>query len=407
MSDKIHAAYYGNWDCYSRKFFLNDIPIKNLNVINYAFLSTNADGSIKYFDKPIDTEVGFNYSDHSIDWNKTGWGNLSEFKKLKQQKSDLKVLVSFWGWTLSQDCWSMISNKTAHQKFANECLALLQKYSLDGIDLDPEYIATDKGLTKSATMNQDAENFADLVKTLRTTLGTKYLITMAAPAGPDNINALKPQNLKQYLDWFNLMAYDYCGGSWSKVTYHLANLYNTSSDPTDNFSTDIAIKEYVKLGIPMKQMVLGYPTYGRSFGNTLGFGKSCTADSEGTWEPSCFDYKKIDPAYEKVDRDRVAAYYYNPTAKRFISYDNPETLLTKVNYAKDKGLRGLFFWESSSDEQTGNNRCLTDVVAKNLFTTDPVVEPVVEDPKKRKLNISMDIDYNARKILRYNITYLK
>ena len=116
MSDKIHAAYYGNWDCYSRKFFLNDIPIKNLNVINYAFLSTNADGSIKYFDKPIDTEVGFNYSDHSIDWNKTGWGNLSEFKKLKQQKSDLKVLVSFWGWTLSQDCWSMISNKTANQK---------------------------------------------------------------------------------------------------------------------------------------------------------------------------------------------------------------------------------------------------------------------------------------------------
>jgi len=42
-------------------------------------------------------------------------------------------------------------------------------------------------------------------------------------------------------------------------------------------------------------------------------------------------------------------YLYSPTAQRFISYDDPESTQVKMNFANQKALGGVMFWELSED----------------------------------------------------------
>ena len=93
-NNKVHIAYYPSWGIQDRKFFVSDIPAKNLTHIYLAFLSVNgSDGSIKFLDKPADTQVGFNSYNHSIDWNISNNGNLGELKKLKQSNPNYNNLI--------------------------------------------------------------------------------------------------------------------------------------------------------------------------------------------------------------------------------------------------------------------------------------------------------------------------
>jgi GH18 family chitinase len=42
-------------------------------------------------------------------------------------------------------------------------------------------------------------------------------------------------------------------------------------------------------------------------------------------------------------------YLYSPTARRFISYDDPQSMRVKMDFANQRGLGGAMFWELSED----------------------------------------------------------
>ena len=69
-----------------------------------------------------------------------------------------------------------------------------------------------------------------------------------------------------YLDFINLMAYDF-HGKWERETGHNAPLYAPSSDSEwrKQLSVDNAASLWVKLGAPKDKLVIGMPTYGRTF----------------------------------------------------------------------------------------------------------------------------------------------
>ncbi|KXS18719.1 glycoside hydrolase family 18 protein, partial [Gonapodya prolifera JEL478] len=112
------------------------------------------------------------------------------------------------GWTDSAYFSLVARDPYKRQAFASNVLAFITNNGFDGVDLDWEC----GGDPSNAVDPNDAENFLELLKSLRNRLGNR-LITMAASANPGTYKNLLPQ-YAQILNWINVMTYDMCGG-WS------------------------------------------------------------------------------------------------------------------------------------------------------------------------------------------------
>ncbi|VTM86594.1 Chitinase A1 precursor [Raoultella ornithinolytica] len=140
---------------------------------------------------------------------------------------------------------------------------IVEKYGLDGIDLDWEYPVNGAwGLV--ASQPADRDNFTALLKELRAAFGSRKLVTIAVGANAESpkswvdIKAIAPS-----LDYINLMTYDMAYGT----QYFNANLYDSTRWPTvaaaDKYSADFVVNNYLAAGLKPSQMNLGIGFYGR------------------------------------------------------------------------------------------------------------------------------------------------
>ncbi|ATY67226.1 chitinase 1 precursor [Cordyceps militaris] len=346
-----NAVYFTNWGIYGRGFQPADLQASQITHVLYSFMNIRSDGNIFSGDTYADYEK--HYPGDS--WNDVGnnaYGCVKQLYLLKKQNRNMKVMLSIGGWTWSTNFPAAASSASTRKTFAQSAVSFMKDWGFDGIDVDWEYPA-------DATQ---AQNMILLLQAVRDELdsyasqyakGHHFLLSIAAPAGPDNFNKLKLAELGKVLDYINLMAYDFAG-SWSNYTGHNANLYANPGNPNATpFNTDGAVQAYIKGGVPANKIVLGMPIYGRSFQQTEGIGKPYSGVGSGSWENGVWDYKALPKpgATVKCDDTAKGCYSYDTNTKELISFDTPAMVSTKVSWLKGKGLGGSMFWEASADKK--------------------------------------------------------
>lgn len=182
----------------------------------------------------------------------------------------------------------------------------------------------------------------------------RYLhLTVASPAGPSKYQLFNFKAMDQYLDFWNLMAYDYAG-SFDPIAGHQTNIYS-ANNPSTPFNTDDAVNAYVKNGVPPEKIVLGLPLYGRAFVGTTGFGRPYSGIGNGSWENGIWDFKALPlpGAEEKIDEKLIAGWCENPSTQTLVSYDTVASLKLKTQYIQQQKLGGAMWWEASGDRSAG------------------------------------------------------
>lgn len=267
-------------------------------------------GALELSDPWADDQIPLTYKGNQF------LGNLRVLSEVKRENPGLKTLFSVGGWTYKDSFRRAIDTPAKIAQFVATAKNILEKYEFDGIDLDFEY----------PELAEDGRNYSSLVEALRASLG-QSLITMAIPAMPYNLKHFDLGNLNRSVDFFNVMAYDFAG-SWSSVSAEHSNLSQSSASEW----SVVQLIDHITTLLPSQALVLGMPAYGKLFQNCGGIRQPFS---------NCLDVSYKDIASNKVG-----------TAKDFVSYDSPEEVEQKGEYAKKKSLAGGFWWDSSGGDLT-------------------------------------------------------
>ncbi|KAK8095468.1 hypothetical protein PG999_013490 [Apiospora kogelbergensis] len=270
-----NAVYFTSWGTSGNNSYLpQELPVSELTHILYAFADIDANGTVKSSDAFAD--VGKRYA-HDPQGNRTlghnAYGAVKQLYLHKKYNRNLKTLLSVGGFDFSPKFVPVAADEGRRRVFAASAVKMMADYGFDGIDLDWEYPAN----------AEQGQHFVLLLKACREALDKfsfqhrlpyRFLLTVATPAGPVNSHKLDLVGMDPYVDMWNLMAYDYTG-SWDNTTGHQSNLYRSPRYPSaTKLSTDDAVQYYESLGIQSSKILLGVPTYGRSFESTSGLGQA-------------------------------------------------------------------------------------------------------------------------------------
>lgn len=335
QADYSKPVVIGYVEGYNGRVTAANIDARKLTHINYAFVDVK-DNRAWLHNERTDTL------------------NFRLLHALKQENPALRILISIGGWTWSKHFSDAVLTDTSRRAFAVSSVDIIRKYQLDGVDIDWEYpgMVGDSNKFRPA----DKQNYTLMFQAIREELtklqqetGRYYLLTTATGGFPAYLDHTEMDKAQEYLDYVNLMTYDY---SYGQAGHH-TNLY-PSKDYNKENSAHKAVTTYTAAGVPAHKLVVGLAFYGK--GGVVG-----TTDNRGFEQQYVSNFRvggysfikdslsKKDGFRTYWDRKAKAPYLFNAAEKKFATYDNERSVKHKCRYVKKHKLGGVMFWEYSSD----------------------------------------------------------
>ncbi len=252
----------------------------------------------------------------------------------------------------------------------------------DGFDIDWEFpTATQRaGYTAFLTEFRRQLNAAEAAN------GKRYLLTAYLPAGQQNFENIDLAAVGAVLNYANLQSYDF-NGPYDERTGFNAPLHQSEYDGS-NFNINYTVTSYISNGFPAHKILLGIPFYAYGWtatgaeqpGQNGRFVTSVNVSGTGSAPPtpnamyvsvqqgnpllpppaavyitSPEDYTLFTDIlpFSQVFRDLRADVPYLWDGTNFWSYDDQQSIQTKMNYVRAKDLGGSFVFEITGDLPDG------------------------------------------------------
>lgn len=308
--------------------------------VGYLYLSEGALGDTLGLPLQHLTHLIVSFADVSEDL-KVVWSPTCDPRGLKAAFPGLKVLLAVGGWTGSGRFSDAACTDAARRAFANSGLALLQAHGFDGLDVDWEFPVTG-GLPENSRRPEDRQNYTLLLKTLRqvfdtTTGADRLLLTAAHGAGRNQVEALETDQLAGYLDWMNLMTYDF-HGSWNP-------------EPGDNSSladTEASVRLHLDRGFPAAQLVVGTPLYAHQW---VSEGSGWAAGPVLMWHEAEALRTSDTFVWDDTQGASRLEFFVSGKKSRVVTFDSSEALAAKADLVRRLGLGGLMTWQVTGDPE--------------------------------------------------------
>ncbi len=297
-------GYYvvGYFPYYRNPADVPDIKFRMTNVVNYAFFTVNAAGTLDVQAPATLTAV----------MAKARANHAKIFVSLNDGSGDGRTHFR-----------NMAATASGRNNFIKDIMNKVRQYVFDGVDVDWEFPTTSDGTDATFTL---------LMKELSDSLhrDAKYYLTAAITAGKyaGGFRDAIRSELFSYVDFFNVMAYD---------DFNTTVPYRHHSD---YILAQTALNYWITTrGMPTAKCVLGFPAYGRPSGIT----------QSGT----VLTYKSILSQGGSPQSDSAivtAGGFTNYT----IYYNGQYTVKKKAKLAKDIA-NGVMLWEIWQDAVDGNS----------------------------------------------------
>lgn len=270
------------------------------------------------FNKITHTFIAFSVLERSGEYyipcvsNEAGNGIVLIKNEIIKQKADTRVILSVGGAFADYFC-PAVRTEDSRQAFINACAELINRYSLDGIDLDWEF----PGLSHLGIMSCEhcVHDFTLLCKELKKAFPDK-LITSAM--GSDHWDRLENDELKNVLDYVCVMTYD-------------MDDENHSSMPL----TVNAMQGWANAGYDKSRLLLGVPFYSRCL------------NEKYNWTGYNTLIEKVNKGEAEILSEPCQDYIV--TDGNRLSLDTPDSIRKKVDYIKKEQFGGIFCWQELTD----------------------------------------------------------
>ncbi|XP_015117974.1 chitinase-3-like protein 1 [Diachasma alloeum] len=350
--EKVVYCYFGSWAVYrpgKGQFQISNIDTSLCTHLVYTFVGLEGE-NVKVLDP---------WQDLPNDWGKDGF---KRFNDLRLKSPGLKTLIAMGGWNEGSIQYSQMASKPETRKgFAENVVKFVLKHGFNGFDLDWEYPAQRGGAP------EDRKNYIELLKILRSRFDEEGLILSAAVAAAE-FSANKSFNIPEmskYLDFINIMAYDFHVAKDLVTGLNAPFLASPSDTPKDKqLTVQAAVKYWLKQGAPKEKLVLGMPLYGRSFTLENPSDNRVGAPARGpgmagpyTREPGMLGYNEICEMHAmggwKVVFNMEHFVPYTTMGNQWVSYDNVKSIREKATLIKDLDLAGAMIWSVEGDDFGG------------------------------------------------------